>query len=169
MPIEGTKPYSEDCPHFRPGTLFVRHRDRLCQRRIDEYGHASRPTPGRRNKELGCGVFPDGTLQLPDSSTANALPRTVLVLDEAWRLVESPFLVPLIREGRAFSLGVLIATQFPGDLPEEISGSTATKLFFSQTQLSQIREIQRTVVGKTSGSDADHLGGVLRGLDRDTR
>lgn len=88
----------------------------------------------------------------------------LLVLDEAWRLVESPILVSLIREGRAFGLGVLIATQFPGDLPEEISGSTATKLFFSQTQLSQIREIQRTVVGKTSGSDADHLAGVLRGL-----
>lgn len=97
------------------------------------------------------------------SSAAGGVGR-VLVLDEAWRLVESPFLIPLIREGRAFGLGVLIATQFPGDSPEEISGSTATKMYFSQTQLSQIREIQRTVVGKTSGSDADHLAGVMRGL-----
>lgn len=88
----------------------------------------------------------------------------LLVLDEAWRLVESPFLEPLMREGRAFGLGVLIATQFPGDLPGEVSGSTATKLFFSQTQIDQIREIQRTVVGKTSGPDADHLAGVLKGL-----
>lgn len=90
--------------------------------------------------------------------------RRLLVLDEAWRLIESPFLVPLIREGRAFGLAMLIATQFPGDLPEEISGSTATKLSFSQTQRSQIRGIQRNVVGETSGSDADHLAGVLRGL-----
>lgn len=89
----------------------------------------------------------------------------LLILDEAWRLIESPFLEPLIREGRAFGLGVLIATQFPGDLPGEVSGSTATKLFFSQTQLDQIREIQRTVVGKTSGPDADHLAGVLKGLE----
>ena len=88
----------------------------------------------------------------------------LLVLDEAWRLVESPFLEPLIREGRAFGLAVLVATQFPGDLPGAVSGSTATKLFFSQTQLDQIREIQRTVVGKTSGPDADHLAGVLKGL-----
>ena len=28
----------------------------------------------------------------------------LLVLDEAWRVVESPFLTPLMREGRAFGL-----------------------------------------------------------------
>jgi len=88
----------------------------------------------------------------------------LLVLDEAWRLVQSPYLEPLMREGRAFGLGVLVATQFPRDLPAAVSGSTATKLFFSQTQLEQIREIQRTIVGKTSGPEADHLAGVLRGL-----
>jgi hypothetical protein len=61
-----------------------------------------------------------------------------LVLDEAWRLVESPFLEPLAREGRAFGLCVLIATQYPDDLPEKM--------------------------GKTSGPDADHLAGVMKGL-----
>ncbi len=86
------------------------------------------------------------------------------MLDEAWRLVESPFLEPLMREGRAFGLGVIIATQFPADLPTAVSGSTATQLFFSQTQIKEIREIQRTVVGKTSGGEADHLASVLRGL-----
>jgi DNA phosphorothioation-dependent restriction protein DptH len=86
------------------------------------------------------------------------------VLDEAWRLVESPFLEPLMREGRAFGLGVLIASQFPTDLPTTVVGSTATKLYFSQTNVDQVREIQRTILGKTSGSDADHLAGVMRGL-----
>ena len=88
----------------------------------------------------------------------------VLVLDEAWRLVQSPFLSPLMREGRAFGLGVIIASQFPKDLPEAVRGSTATRLFFSQTQVEQIREIQRTIIGKTSGGEADHLAGVVRGL-----
>ena len=86
------------------------------------------------------------------------------VLDEAWRLVESPFLEPLMREGRAFGLGVVIASQFPTDLPTAIAGSTATKLYFSQTNVEQIREIQRTILGKTSGSDADHLASIMRGL-----
>ena len=90
--------------------------------------------------------------------------RQVLVLDEAWRLVSSRFLKPLMLEGRAFGLGVIVATQFPRQLPEEISGSTATRLFFGQTKAEQIREIQRTLVGKTSGPDADNIAQVVRGL-----
>ncbi len=88
----------------------------------------------------------------------------ILVLDEAWRVVESPFLSPLMREGRAFGLGVLIASQFPRDLPEAVRGSTATRLYFSQGQVEQIREIQRTIVGKTSGPEAEHVASVVRGL-----
>ncbi len=88
----------------------------------------------------------------------------LLVLDEAWRLVNSPKLQPLMREGRSFGLGVIIATQFPRDLPEAIGGSTATRIFFNQTKAEQVREIQRTLVGKTSGQEADHLGSLVRGL-----
>lgn len=88
----------------------------------------------------------------------------LLVLDEAWRVVNSPFLIPLMREGRAFGLGVVVASQFPRDLPEAVRGSTATRLFFSQGQLEQIREIQRTIVGKTSGPEAEHVASVVRGL-----
>lgn len=88
----------------------------------------------------------------------------LLVLDEAWRVVDSPFLIPLMREGRAFGLGVVIASQFPRDLPEAVRGSTATRLFFSQGQLEQLREIQRTIVGKTSGPEAEHVASVVRGL-----
>jgi hypothetical protein len=90
--------------------------------------------------------------------------RRVLVLDEAWRLVNSPFLEPLMREGRAFGLSVLIATQFPKDLPDTVVGSTNTKLYFSQTQSDQVREIQRTLVGKTSGAEAEHVASAIRAL-----
>jgi hypothetical protein len=90
--------------------------------------------------------------------------RQLLVLDEAWRLVKSPFLQPLMREGRAFGLGVIVATQFPNDMPGDVSGSTATKLYFSQTKAENIREVQRALVGKTSGGDADHLAAALREL-----
>lgn len=90
--------------------------------------------------------------------------QQVLVLDEAWRLVNSPFLVPLMREGRAFGLGVIVATQFPKDLPDEVGGSTGTRMFFNQTKADQVREVQRTLIGKTSGTEADHLGNLVRGL-----
>jgi hypothetical protein len=90
--------------------------------------------------------------------------RQVLVLDEAWRLVDSPRLNPLMLEGRAFGLGVIVATQFPRQLPEEVSGSTATRMFFGQAKAEQVREIQKTLVGKTSGTEADHVGSVVRAL-----
>lgn len=90
--------------------------------------------------------------------------RRVVVLDEAWRLVESPVLEPLMREGRAFGLSVVVATQFPKDLPDAVLGSTNTKLYFSQTQSDQIREIQRTVVGKTTGAEAEHVASAIRGM-----
>ena len=88
----------------------------------------------------------------------------LLVLDEAWRLVESPFIEPLMREGRAFGLGVVVATQYPKDLPDTVAGSTATKLYFSQTNSEQIRQIQRTLTGKTTGSEAEHVATTVRGL-----
>ncbi len=56
-------------------------------------------------------------LLMPSTTTSSARPnlrvlRRSLVLDEAWRPVQSPFLEPLSeREGRAFGLGVVIATQ----------------------------------------------------------
>lgn len=59
---------------------------------------------------------------------------------------------------------MVIATQFPRDLTDQVSGSTATRLFFNQTKAEQVREIQRTLVGKTSGQEADHLGNLIRGL-----
>jgi tetratricopeptide (TPR) repeat protein len=88
----------------------------------------------------------------------------LLVLDEAWRLVKSPYMDPLMREGRAFGLGIVIASQFPMDLPTTVSGSTATKLYFSQTNIEQVRAVQRTVLGNTSGPEADRLARVMRGL-----
>lgn len=90
--------------------------------------------------------------------------QQLLVLDEAWRLVNSPFLVPLMREGRAFGLGVVVATQFPKDLPDEVGGSTGTRIFFNQTKADQVREVQRTLIGKTSGPEAEHLGDLIRSL-----
>ena len=93
----------------------------------------------------------------------HALQR-LLVLDEAWRLVESPFLEPLMREGRAFGLGVILASQFLKDLPPAIGGSAKTQLYFSQAKPENIREIQKALTGKTTGADAEHVGMTVRSL-----
>ena len=42
----------------------------------------------------------------------------MLVFDEAHRVKDSKRLEQLAREGRAFGVGIVIGTQFPGDIPE---------------------------------------------------
>jgi hypothetical protein len=93
----------------------------------------------------------------------HALQR-LLVLDEAWRLAESPFLEPLMREGRAFGLGVVLASQLPRDLPAAIGGSANTQLYFSQPKPEGIRDLQKALTGKTTGADAEHIGMTIRSL-----
>lgn len=90
--------------------------------------------------------------------------RKILVLDEAWRLVNSPFLEPLMREGRAFGLGVFVATQFPTDLPLAVSGSTATQVFLSQSAPQEVTEIEKIMLGTTNSPTADGLGSLIRSL-----
>jgi hypothetical protein len=50
--------------------------------------------------------------------------RRMLVLDEAWRVTNSEWLEPLVREGRALGLGIIVATQYPNDLAEAVAGAT---------------------------------------------
>ena len=86
------------------------------------------------------------------------------VLDEAWRLVESPFLEPLMREGRAFGLGVVIASQFPTDLPDRRSpaplrpSSTSRRPTSSRSATSSARSSARHRVPTPTTSRASCAG-----------
>ncbi len=95
--------------------------------------------------------------------------RRLRVLCEAWRLVQSPFLELLMLEGRSFGLGVLLASQFPKDLPSMIAGSARTHLYFSQAKPENIREVQEALTGKTTGAHAEHVGVTVWGLPPLTR
>lgn len=90
--------------------------------------------------------------------------RRLLVLDEAWRVTNSERLEPLMRESRAFGLGIIIATQYPNDLTEVVSGATGTRLFFSQSLADPIKSIQTTLVGKTSGKEAEGVATEMRSM-----
>lgn len=90
--------------------------------------------------------------------------RKLLILDEAWRVKDSPHLEPLMREGRAFGLGVVIASQYPDDLTDAIAGTINTKLYFSQSLPEKIRAIQRALSGRTSGTEADRVAAQVRAL-----
>lgn len=90
--------------------------------------------------------------------------RAALVLDEGWRLSTCPYLEPLLREGRAFGLACILASQFPRDLPPAVRGSCATQLFFAQTDAAQATEVARSVLGEAHSAQAVLLSRQVRAL-----
>ncbi len=94
----------------------------------------------------------------------------LLVCDEAHRVKDSRRLEQLAREGRAFGVGIVIGTQFPGDMPSDMAGNLATQLFLMNNQAQHRRAIALQVCGTVSSPKAkallDRLGRMrpLQGL-----
>ncbi len=88
----------------------------------------------------------------------------LLVLDEAWRVASSTHLENLAREGRAFGVGIAIGTQYPGDLPPDLSGALDTKIYLKNQQPDHKRAVVRALCGATSGTDAAGLHAILEKL-----
>jgi hypothetical protein len=85
----------------------------------------------------------------------------LLVLDEAWRVAHSTHLENLAREGRAFGAGIAIGTQYPGDLPADLSGALDTKIYLRNQQPDHRKGVVRALCGATSGPEAQALHTVL--------
>ncbi len=81
----------------------------------------------------------------------------LLVLDEAWRVAHSKHLENLAREGRAFGVGIAIGTQYPGDLPPDLAGSLATRIFLKNQQPDHKKAVVRAVTGSTSGAHSQEV------------
>jgi DNA phosphorothioation-dependent restriction protein DptH len=54
--------------------------------------------------------------------------RQVLVFDEAHRVLGSGFMTNLVRECRAYGVGMILSSQYPSDFRSDISSSMATKV-----------------------------------------
>ncbi len=88
----------------------------------------------------------------------------LLVLDEAWRVATSTHLANLAREGRAFGAGIAIGTQYPGDLPPDLSGALDTKIYLKNQHPDHKKEVVRALGGASSGLDAGRLHAMLERL-----
>ena len=81
----------------------------------------------------------------------------LLVFDEAHRVASNKKLETLVREGRAFGIGVVLGTQFPGDVPPEVAGNLATHLYLMNNQARHRRTVVEQVFGSLSNSEAQAL------------
>jgi len=88
----------------------------------------------------------------------------MMIFDEAHRVRDSRRLETLAREGRAFGVGIVIGTQFPGDIPETMAGNLATQLFLMNNQAQHRRYVVKQVFGTTSGNEPRKLLDNLKKL-----
>jgi hypothetical protein len=87
-----------------------------------------------------------------------------VVLDEAHRVSQSEPLLELMREGRAFGIGMIIATQFPSDIPQDIYGCTETKLFLGNDFFSHAESAARQIEGGVSKMEISSLADEIRNM-----
>ncbi|PHA33612.1 ATP-binding protein [Bacillus wiedmannii] len=87
-----------------------------------------------------------------------------IVLDEAHRVSQSQALLELMREGRAFGIGIMIATQFPTDIAQDIYGCTETKLFLSNDQFNHAESVAKQIEGGGSRQEINALVEEIRNM-----
>lgn len=92
--------------------------------------------------------------------------RRLLVFDEAWRVGDSQRLQQLAREGRAFGIGIAIGTQFPGDIPDSLTGNLATQILLLNQTAEHQRSVVRTLLGSSSGKEAERLTAQVQRLQK---
>ncbi|PAE37519.1 ATP-binding protein [Bacillus sp. 7884-1] len=87
-----------------------------------------------------------------------------VVLDEAHRVSQSKALLELMREGRAFGIGMMIATQFPTDIAQDIYGCTETKLFLSNDQFNHAESAAKQIEGGSPKLEINALAEEIRNM-----
>ncbi|GAB1779550.1 hypothetical protein PMEGAS67_50270 [Priestia megaterium] len=87
-----------------------------------------------------------------------------LVLDEAHRVSQSDALLEMMREGRAFGIGVIISTQFPTDIRSEIYGCTESKLFLGNDQFEHAEAGAIQIAGGASRQEIKQFAEQIRSL-----
>lgn len=83
--------------------------------------------------------------------------KRMMVFDEAHRVRSSARLETLAREGRAFGIGIVIGTQFPGDIPDSMAGNLATQLFLLNAMADHRRYTLKQMYGTTGGREAKDM------------
>lgn len=90
--------------------------------------------------------------------------RRMLVLDEAWRVAKSQRLVELAREGRAFGVGMLIGTQNPKDMPDNLVSCLRTQVYLFNKDVENQKVIVRQLCNSTTNADAQQRLQVVANL-----
>ncbi|MEM0246951.1 MAG: DUF87 domain-containing protein [Desulfurococcaceae archaeon] len=71
--------------------------------------------------------------------------QMILAIDDAWRILQLKTLTEIVREGRSKELGVIISTQSPGDLPDEIAENTYNVVLFGSRSKEYLEKAEKLI------------------------
>lgn len=68
--------------------------------------------------------------------------------------------------GASFGIGIALGTQFPGDIPDNLSGNLATQLFLQNQNSEHVKSVVRTLLGARSGRGVRSLETQIKQLQK---
>jgi hypothetical protein len=84
--------------------------------------------------------------------------RQVLVFDEAHRVLNSDYILRLVRECRAYGVGTILSSQYPSDFPLDISASMATKIIHGNGRdIERVKDIVKILGCEGQEADVSNL------------
>jgi DNA phosphorothioation-dependent restriction protein DptH len=84
--------------------------------------------------------------------------RQMLIFDEAHRVLNSDYILRLVRECRAYGVGTILSSQLPSDFKSEISASLDTKIIHSNGSNSErVKEIVQLIGCQGREADVSEL------------
>jgi DNA phosphorothioation-dependent restriction protein DptH len=85
--------------------------------------------------------------------------RQFIVFDEGHRVLNSDYILRLVRECRAYGVGMIISSQYPSDFPSEISASMATKVLHGNGRdIDRVKSVVQMIGCEGREGDIANLG-----------
>ena len=85
--------------------------------------------------------------------------RQFLVFDEGHRVLNSDYMLQLVRECRAYGVGTILSSQYPSDFPHNISASMASKIIHGNDRdADKVRRIVQLLGCEGQEGDVANLG-----------
>ncbi len=99
-------------------------------------------------------------LKLISQALANLMAKDgskLIIVDEAWRLTRGliEHFIPLVKESRSYGTSLILATQDPEDVPEEVWNNVKTIIAFGSQDQGYIVKLKRVI--ELSSVDAERL------------
>lgn len=184
IPTTGYFPYTDDLrfPDFSIVGDYLEHENPTAYNRLDPLFTLGLFRPEFKEQSFHGLVNKAAILdlsQIPSDEIKNALAQLIvltshsyynaqphsgfirqfLIFDEGHRVLNSEYMLRLVRECRAYGVGAILSSQYPSDFPSDISASMFTKIVHGNSRdAERVKEIVQLLGCEGKEGDIARLG-----------